>query len=82
MITELIVLLSAVVVAFVVYWIFHEVMHLAIHGVVGLMVLFAAKLLFGLKFTITWLAIVICAIGGIYGALAIIVLNHLKIAFL
>jgi hypothetical protein len=81
-IIEIGILISAVFVAMILHWIFKEVMHLAIHGVVGLAVLFAAKLLFGVEITLTWITLLICAIGGVYGAAAILVLNHLKMAFI
>ncbi|AKB53452.1 hypothetical protein MSBR2_1927 [Methanosarcina barkeri 227] len=54
---------------------------LAINAVLGILVLMAAKLLLGLEIAITWVAVLICAIGGIFGALVIIVLSYLKIAF-
>ena len=41
----------------------------------------AAKVVLGLEIAITWIAVLICAIGGIFGALIIIVLNYLKLAF-
>jgi hypothetical protein len=47
----------------------------------GVVVLFAAKLLFGLNIAITLLAVLICAIGGIFGAFLIIILNYFGIAF-
>jgi hypothetical protein len=81
-IIEIGILISAVFVAMMLHWIFKEVMHLAIHGAVGLVVLFAAKMLFGVNIAITWLTLLVCAIGGVYGAAAILVLNHLKMAFI
>jgi hypothetical protein len=80
-IAEILTLVLAIIVAFVLYKILKTLTGLAINAVLGVVVLFVAKLLLGLDIAITWLAIVICAIGGIFGALVIIILNYLKIAF-
>ena len=81
-ITEIIVLILAIIVAFVLYKILKTATSLAINAVLGILVLIAAKFLLGIQIAITWLAIVICAIGGIFGALLIILLNYLKLGFI
>ncbi len=81
-IIEVLVLILAIVVAFLLYKALKTATSLAINAVLGVLVLMAAKLLFGLEIAITWVAVLICAIGGIFGALVIIVLNYLKIAFI
>ena len=75
-IIEILVLVLAIVVAFLLYKVLKTATGLAINAVLGVLVLFAAKVFLGLNIAITWVAI-----GGIFGALAIIVLNYLKIAF-
>lgn len=80
-IIEILVLVLAIVVAFLLYKVLKTATGLAINAVLGVLVLLAAKVLLGLNIAITWVAVIICAIGGIFGALAIIVLNYLKIAF-
>jgi hypothetical protein len=80
-ITEIIVLVLAIIIAFVLYKILKTGISLVINAVLGILVLLAAKFLLGLNIAITFLAIVICAIGGIFGALLIIVLNYLGLAF-
>jgi hypothetical protein len=80
-IAEILTLILAIVVAFILYKLLKTFTSLAINAVLGVLVLLAAKLILGLEIAITWLAIVICAIGGIFGALIIIVLNYLKLAF-
>lgn len=81
-IIEVLVLILAIVVAFLLYKVLKTATSLAINAVLGVLVLMAAKLLFGLEIAITWIAVLICVIGGIFGALVIIVLNYLKIAFI
>jgi len=80
-IAEISVLILAIIVAFVLYKILKTATSLAINAVLGVLVLIAAKFILGLEIAITWIAILICAIGGIFGALVIIVLNYLKLAF-
>jgi len=80
-ITEIFVLILAIVVAFLIYKLLKTATSLAINAVLGILVLIAAKFILGLEIAITWLAIIICAIGGIFGALIIIILNYLKLAF-
>ncbi|MGB9929816.1 MAG: pro-sigmaK processing inhibitor BofA family protein [Methanosarcina sp.] len=79
--TEIMVLILAVVVAFVLYKVLKTASSLAINAVLGVIVLIVAKVLLGLEIAITSIAVLICAIGGIFGALVIIVLNYLKLAF-
>lgn len=81
-IIEVLVLALAIVAAFIIYKLLKTATSLAINAVLGVLVLMAAKLLLGLEIAITWVAVLICAIGGIFGALVIIVLNYLKIAFI
>jgi hypothetical protein len=81
-IIEILVLFLAIIIAFLLYKVLKTVTSLAINAVLGVLVLMVAKLLLGLEIAITWVAVLICAIGGIFGALVIIVLNYLKIAFL
>ena len=80
-ITEIVVLVLAIIVAFVLYKILKTATSLAINAVLGILVLIAAKFFLGIQLVITWLAIVVCAIGGIFGALLIILLNYLKLGF-
>ncbi len=81
-IIEIFVLLLAIMAAFLLYKILKTATSLAINAVLGVLILMAAKLLLGLEIAITWVAVLVCAIGGIFGALVIIVLNYLKIAFM
>ncbi|AKB80164.1 hypothetical protein MSHOH_3681 [Methanosarcina horonobensis HB-1 = JCM 15518] len=80
-ITEISVLILAAVVAYVLYKVLKTATSLAVNAVLGILTLIVAKFLLGLEIAITWIAVLICAIGGIFGALVIIVLNYLKIAF-
>jgi hypothetical protein len=80
-ITEISVLILAIILAFVLYKVLKTATSLAINAVLGILVLIAAKVVLGFEIAITWIAVLICAIGGVFGALIIIVLNYLKLAF-
>jgi hypothetical protein len=81
-IAEISVLVLAIIIAFVLYKILKTATSLAINAVLGVLVLIAAKFLLGIEIAITLLAIIVCAIGGIFGALLIILLNYLKLGFI
>ncbi|AGF97124.1 MULTISPECIES: pro-sigmaK processing inhibitor BofA family protein [Methanosarcina] len=81
-ITEISVLILAAVAAFLLYKVLKTATSLAINAVLGILSLIVVKFLLGLEIAITWVAVLVCAIGGIFGALVIIVLNYLKIAFI
>ncbi|MDQ1251817.1 MAG: hypothetical protein QG646_928 [Euryarchaeota archaeon] len=81
-IIEISTLIVAIIIAIVLYEILENGKQLAMNAVFGLIVLLAAKFLFGLKIAITMLTVIICAFGGVFGALLIIVLNFFGIAFL
>ena len=81
-ITEISVLILAVVAAVILYKILKTATGLAINAALGVLTLMVAKFLLGLEIAVTWIAVLVCAIGGIFGALVIIVLNYLKIAFM
>jgi hypothetical protein len=79
--TEIIVLLIAIIVAVLLFKFFEDLIHLAIHAVVGLLILIVARAL-GLKVAISIWTILICAFGGVIGAVIVIILSYLKIAFM
>lgn len=78
---EISTLVLAIIIAVVLYVILKNGTQLAMNAVFGLVVLIAAKFLFGLNIAINLLTVLICAIGGIFGAFLIIILNYLNIAF-
>jgi SigmaK-factor processing regulatory protein BofA len=81
-IIEISTLVIAIIMAVVLYKILEKGTQLAMNAVLGILVLLAAKFLFGLKIAITLLTVLICAIGGVFGAFLIIILNYFRIAFI
>ncbi|ADI74629.1 conserved hypothetical protein [Methanohalobium evestigatum Z-7303] len=78
---ELSVIVIAIIAAVVLYILLKSVKKLIINTVMGLVVLIGANIVFGLGIAYSWIVFLICAIGGIFGALLIILLNYLGIAF-
>ena len=78
--TEIIVLGVAVIVAIILFKLFNNLMHLVIHAIIGLAILYIANLC-GLNVAISIWTILICAFGGSIGAVIVIILSYLKIAF-
>ena len=77
---EILVLVVALIVAFLLYKLLDNSIHLIIHAVIGLAILYIARF-FGLKVAISIWTILICALGGSIGAVIVIILSYLKIAF-
>ncbi len=81
-IIEISTLIVTIIIAIVLYKILENGKQLAMNAVLGIIVLLGAKYFIGLKIAITLLTVIICAFGGVFGALLIIVLNFFGIAFL
>ena len=78
---EIIVLVVAIIIALLLFkFLLVSLLYLAIHALLGLLFLYIARAL-GLKVSISFWTILICAFGGIIGAIILIILSYLKIAF-
>lgn len=75
MFAELVILFAVIVMVIVLYYLFKAAKYLIVNSIIGLIILFAANALFGLKIAYSWLNILICAIGGVIGAVIVIILN-------
>jgi len=75
MLAELGILFAVIVMVIVLYYLFRVAKYLIVNSILGLIILFAANTLFGLKIAYSWLNILICAIGGVIGAVIVIILN-------
>ncbi len=80
-IIELTVILVAIIAAILLYKILKTVKHMLINTVVGLVMLVVANVVFGLGIAYSWIVILTCAIAGSIGALLIILLHYLGLAF-
>ena len=75
MVAELFILFAVIVMVIVLYYLFKAAKYLIVNSILGLIILFAANTLFGLKIAYSWVNILICAIGGVIGAAIVILLN-------
>ena len=78
---ELSILVLAIIAAVILYKVLKTAKSLVINAVIGLVILVLANFALDLKIAYTPIVIVICAIGGTVGALLVIVLHYLGLAF-
>jgi len=81
MIIEIITVFLAVIAVIAAYYILKSATNLIVNSVLGLIVLALANLIFKLGITYTIPAVLVCAFGGIPGALIVILLHAWGIAF-
>ena len=75
MLAELGILFAVIVMVIVMFYLFKSIKYLIVNSILGLIILFAANTLFGLEIAYSWLNILICAIGGVIGAVIVILLS-------
>lgn len=78
---ELIILVLAVLAVIAVYYILKSVKYLIVNTIMGLILLTAGNLVFNLNIPYEPVVILVCALGGIPGAILVILLHVLGIAF-
>ena len=78
---EIVVLFLAVLAVIIVYFILKTAKHLIVNTVLGLILLAASNFVFKLGIAYSVTAILVCALGGIPGAILVILLHQLHIAF-
>jgi hypothetical protein len=64
-----------------IFMVLRSIKHFAINALIGLIILFLANAIAGLGIGYSWLVILICAIGGTFGAVLVIILHLFGIAF-
>lgn len=78
---ELIILVLAVLAVIAVYYVLKSAKHLIVNTILGLIILAAGNVVFNLNIPYTPIPILVCALGGIPGAVLVILLHVLGIAF-
>ncbi len=81
MVTEIIMLVVAIIAAYVLYKVLKTVKNMVINTIMGLIVLVIGNIVLDLNIVYDWIVILICAIAGVVGAIMIILLSYLGIAF-
>lgn len=79
---ELIILLLAVLGVIVAYYVLKTATHLIVNTILGLILLAVGNIVFKLGIAYSAIVLLICALGGIPGAVLVILLHVLKVAFL
>jgi len=79
---ELIILVLAVLAVIAVYYVLKTAKYLIVNTIMGLIILAAGNLVFNLNIPYEPFAILVCALGGIPGAILVILLHVFGIAFL
>ena len=78
---EIIIVLLAIIGVIVAYYLLKTATHLIINAVLGLIILFAANVIFDLGISYSLPALLVCAFAGIPGAIIVIVLHLFGVAF-
>ncbi|MEA1985508.1 MAG: pro-sigmaK processing inhibitor BofA family protein [Euryarchaeota archaeon] len=78
---EIGVVIIAIIAALLLYKILKTIKKMVVNTIVGFVILVAANLVFGLGIAYSWIVLLVCALAGPIGALLIILLNYLNIAF-
>jgi hypothetical protein len=78
---EILFVILAIVGVIIAYYFLKTATHLIINAVLGLIIFFIANALFNLNIPYSILALLVCAFGGIPGAIVVILLHMSGIAF-
>lgn len=79
---EPIILFLAVLAVIAVYYVLKTAKYLIVNTIMGLIILAVGNTFFNLKIPYEPMALLVCALGGIPGALLVILLHVIGIAFL
>ncbi|MBC7086709.1 MAG: pro-sigmaK processing inhibitor BofA family protein [Methanomethylovorans sp.] len=81
MATEIVIVLAAIAIAYLLYKILKTIKNMVINTIMGLLVLLIANTVLGLGIAYSWVVVLTCAIAGVVGAILVILLHYLGIFF-
>ena len=81
MVTEIIIVLAAIVIAYLLYKVLKTVKNMVVNTIMGLLVLVIANTALGMEIAYSWVVILTCAIAGVVGAILVILLHYAGIFF-
>lgn len=81
MATEILIILAAIVIAYLLYQVLKTVKNMVVNAIMGLLVLVIANTVLGLGIAYSWVVILTCAIAGVVGAILVILLHYVGIFF-
>ncbi len=80
-IPEMWVFVLAIIAALILYKLLKTVKKMVINTVVGIVILVVGNIALDLGIAYSWIVILICAFSGAFGAILILLLKYLNIAF-
>ncbi len=80
-IPEMWVFVFAIIAALILYKLLKTVKKMIINTIVGLVILVVGNVVLGLGIAYSWIVILTCAFSGAFGAILILLLKYLGIAF-
>ena len=81
LLAELLTLLVAVVIIYVLWKILEDAAQLAVNSIIGIIVFWLLNQFFGLGIPINWLTILIVALAGIPGVILVLLMHFLGLGF-
>ena len=81
MATEIIIVLAAIVIAYLLYKVLKTVKNMVVNTIMGLLVLVIANTALGLEIAYSWVVVLTCAIAGVVGAILVILLHYAGLFF-
>ncbi|MGB3908552.1 MAG: pro-sigmaK processing inhibitor BofA family protein [Methanomethylovorans sp.] len=81
MATEIITVLAAIIIAYMLYQVLKTVKNMVVNAIMGLLVLVIANIVLGLGIAYSWVVVLTCAIAGVVGAILVILLHYTGIFF-
>ena len=80
-IPEMWIFVFAIIAALILYKLLKTVKKMIINTIVGLVILVVGNVVLGLGIAYSWIVILTCALSGAFGAILILLLKYLGIAF-
>ncbi len=81
MATEIVTVLAAIIIAYMLYQVLKTVKNMVVNAIMGLLVLVIANIVLGLGIAYSWVVVLTCAIAGVVGAILVILLHYTGIFF-
>jgi len=78
---DLVLVILIIAIIFGLFIILKSITHFIVNAIIGLILLYLANTFLGLGIAYSWLVIIICAIGGVLGAILVIVIHLLGLGF-
>jgi inhibitor of the pro-sigma K processing machinery len=81
LIAEILTLIVAVIIIYVLWKILENATELAVNSIIGIIAFWALNQFFGLGIPINWLSILVVALAGIPGVILVVLMHFLGLGF-